>query len=274
MLQYQLDHMEVDRRNMEMKRTENDARNSYNDFNIIMTVSGIMIANNFAVLTAVEHGPSIHSFLFDACGSLSSFCFFYVLVRGPILIALATHLGENGPAQIDRRGSAMHRALKLFRRGAPLIFLGFALGLVMAALCFVLDVPAVRSERRLIRYGPPFWIRLAQACGWMWKAGSDIRGDVQRFVLGMGEVCDPLRFKGYAWTWWFGPFGGVADGDGAISRETLPRRLRQLVCMSGPDQGWLNLYGRKRDWEDGVDETTKSPARAVKRKDTGLQGML
>ena len=83
MLQYQLDHMEVDRRNMEMKRTENDARNSYNDFNIIMTVSGIMIANNFAVLTAVEHGPSIHSFLFDACGSLSSFCFFFAATKRP-----------------------------------------------------------------------------------------------------------------------------------------------------------------------------------------------
>jgi len=68
-----------------------------------MMVSGIMIANNIAVLTAVEHAPSVHSSLFDATGSLSCFCFFYVLVRAPFIIALAVHLGENGPALIEVR---------------------------------------------------------------------------------------------------------------------------------------------------------------------------
>jgi hypothetical protein len=148
MLQYQLDHMELGRRNMEMRRTETDARHSYNDFNIIMMVSGIMIANNIAVLTAVEHAPSIHSSLFDASGSLSCFCFFYVLVRAPFLIALATHLGENGPALIGESDSAIHRARRLFRHGAPLIFCAFGLGLLMAAACFVLDVPALKGEVR------------------------------------------------------------------------------------------------------------------------------
>ena len=49
MLQYELDHMGIDRWNMEMRRTEVDARHSYNDFNTIMMVSDKMIANNISV---------------------------------------------------------------------------------------------------------------------------------------------------------------------------------------------------------------------------------
>lgn len=203
----------------------------------------IMIANNIAVLTAIDHAPSIHSSLFDAAGSMSCFCFFYVLVRAPFLIALATHLGEHGPAQLGVEDSAIHQARRLFRHGAPLIFCAFGLGLLMAAACFVLDVPALKGEHNLNRYGVDFWIRGSFAIYSLIRAWRDLKGDVQRFVRNMGEVMEPTKHPGYSWVWWFGPFGdAVIDVGSPLSARAIWERIWGLLSSTGPDASWMNIY--------------------------------
>jgi len=248
MLQSRLDHMEIERQYRETTRIQSLAKNSYDDFNTIMMVAGIMIANNVAVLTAVDYGPSIFGAIFNAIGTSSTMCFFYVLVRAPVLIALAVHLGENGPTHAESGSStrnAARLALRLFRRGYPMIFATFGSGLFLSALCFVLDVPPANEvlvwDTNVVAGALSVLVRGSIAAAFAARTGLDVRGDVHLFVDGLGDKCNPQRNHGYGWVWWFGPFGGPVDGGEPISARRALGRLKQLLAGNddGPDRRWI-----------------------------------